>query len=190
MTAMLPMPGSHALVTGGTGGLGGAVANALREAGCSVVATGLTEAEIASAKALGMDARQLNVSDGAAVNDLVGSLRRLDILVNAAGTIRRREEFTPEAFAQVLDVNLTGTMRLCTAAQPLLAKRGGAIVNVASLWSFFGGAHAPGYTASKGGVAQLTKSLAVAWAGDGIRVNAVAPGWIETAMTAPVRADP
>ena len=82
----------------------------------------------------------------------------------------------------VVDVNLTGTMRMCMAAKPLLEKSGGAIVNTASVWSFFGGALVPAYTASKGGVAQLTKALAVAWAPT-IRVNAIAPGWVETALT-------
>jgi len=96
----------------------------------------------------------------------------------------------PDVFAEVVDVNLTGTMRLAAAARLLLAKRGGCIVNTASMYSFFGGPHAPGYAASKGGVAQLTKSLAAAYAPDGIRVNAVAPGWIHTAMTQPVRDDP
>ena len=81
-------------------------------------------------------------------------------------------------------------MRMCLASHPLLAQSGGSIVNIASMYSYFGGPHAPAYTASKGGVAQLTKSLAVAWAADGIRVNAVAPGWIETSMTDSARSDP
>jgi NAD(P)-dependent dehydrogenase (short-subunit alcohol dehydrogenase family) len=93
-------------------------------------------------------------------------------------------------FAQVLEINLTGTMRACAAAQPLLAASGGCVVNVASMLSFFGGPLVPGYSASKGGVVQLTKSLAVAWAAEGIRVNAVAPGWIATDLTAALQADP
>ena len=115
---------------------------------------------------------------------------RLDMLINCAGIIRRGAEHDPAVFAEVVDVNLTGTMRLAAAARPLLARSAGCIVNTASMFSFFGGAHVPGYAASKGGVAQLTKSLAIAYAPDGIRVNAVAPGWIATAMTQPVRDDP
>jgi 2-dehydro-3-deoxy-D-gluconate 5-dehydrogenase len=89
----------------------------------------------------------------------------------------------------VLDVNLTGGMRLAMAVKPALAAAKGSVINVASMYSFFGAAHAPAYAASKGGIVQLTRSLAVAWARDGIRVNAVAPGWIVTPMTDNARAD-
>jgi NAD(P)-dependent dehydrogenase (short-subunit alcohol dehydrogenase family) len=111
--------------------------------------------------------------------------------VNAAGILLRGgREFEMESFEKVVAVNLFGTMRMCTLARPLLAQRGGAIVNLASMLSFFGSPYAPAYSASKGGVAQLTKSLAAAWAPDGVRVNAVAPGWIETPLTQPLRDDP
>jgi NAD(P)-dependent dehydrogenase (short-subunit alcohol dehydrogenase family) len=121
---------------------------------------------------------------------LAGGLSRLDILVNAAGIIRRSAEYDLETFAQVVDVNLTGTMRLCSACRPLLAEGGGAIVNVASMLTFFGAGLAPAYSASKGGIAQLTKSLAIAWAAEGIRVNAIAPGWIATPLTQALQDDP
>ena len=133
--------------------------------------------------------RQLDITDTAAVGAFAAGFDRVDVLVNAAGVIRRAEEFEIGVFEEVVDINLTGTMRLCTGCRPALAKAGGAIINIASMLSFFGGGLVPAYAASKGGVAQLTKSLAIAWAKDGIRVNALAPGWIATAMTEPLRRD-
>jgi NAD(P)-dependent dehydrogenase (short-subunit alcohol dehydrogenase family) len=103
--------------------------------------------------------------------------------VNAAGVIRRGEEFDLEVFGQVVDVNLTGAMRTASAALPALAAAGGSIINIASMLTFFGGGRVPAYAASKGGVGQLTKSLAIAWAPRGVRVNAIAPGWISTDLT-------
>ena len=128
--------------------------------------------------------------DGAAVAALVAGLGELDVVVNCAGVIRRGVEHDPVAFAETVDINLTGTMRVCAAARPGLAARRGCIVNTASMLSFFGGGLVPGYSASKGGVAQLTKSLAIAYAADGIRVNAVAPGWIATPLTQALQDDP
>jgi NAD(P)-dependent dehydrogenase (short-subunit alcohol dehydrogenase family) len=179
--------GKTALVTGGTRGIGEAIGAALLHAGCRVIVTGLP-GETPSAK--GLEVHSLDVGDQDEVDAVFKNINSLDILVNSAGTIARDREFEIDTFMRVLDVNLTGTMRMCVGAKPMLARNGGAIVNVASLWSFFGGPRVPAYTASKGGVAQLTKSLAVAWAGDGIRVNAVAPGWIATDLTRGVQQDP
>jgi NAD(P)-dependent dehydrogenase (short-subunit alcohol dehydrogenase family) len=172
------------LVTGGTSGIGAGIARAFAEAGGDVTATGATAAEVeafaASGPARSIQPRMLDVRDDAAVRGLLAELGELDVVVNCAGVIRRGAEHEPEVFAQTLDVNLTGTMRVCAAARPGLAARRGCVVNTASMLSFFGGGLVPGYSASKGGVAQLTKSLAIAYAADGIRVNAVAPGWIAT----------
>lgn len=180
--------GLQAIVTGGAGGIGGAVSTTLAAEGCRVIATGFSDEEIALRRDdpdfAGIDLRVLDVGKDEHVSRLVVALDRLDILVNCAGTTARgASAFEEDEFQRVLDINLSGTMRMCRAAEPLLAKTSGAIVNIASLMSFFGSGTAPGYAASKGGVALLTKSLAIAWADRGIRVNAIAPGWIETPMT-------
>jgi NAD(P)-dependent dehydrogenase (short-subunit alcohol dehydrogenase family) len=182
--------GKAVLVVGATSGIGAGIASAFQEAGARVRVTGRTEQEANEARSRGLDATPLDVSDADAIARYMSQFDRLDALVNCAGLIRRQEEHDPAVFAQVVDVNLTGTMRLCTACRPLLAATRGAIVNTASMYTFFGAGHAPGYGASKGAVAQLTKALAVAYAKEGIRVNAVAPGWIRTPLTAPVAADP
>jgi NAD(P)-dependent dehydrogenase (short-subunit alcohol dehydrogenase family) len=180
--------GRRAVVTGGLGGIGSAVSAALRQAGVEVVATGFSQAEVDARREApelaGVEMVPLDVGDDFAVQSLASETGPVDILVNCAGTTARGgEAFEEEAFARVLNVNLSGTMRCCRAFRTGLAQRAGAIVNIASMMSFFGSGTAPGYAASKGGVALLTKSLAIAWAEDGIRVNAVAPGWIETPLT-------
>jgi NAD(P)-dependent dehydrogenase (short-subunit alcohol dehydrogenase family) len=181
----------HSLITGGARGIGFGVAQAMLEAGYSVTVTGLTDEEVAAVPVReNLKAARLDVTSDSDVAACIAQFERLDVLVNCAGIILRDgREFTIEAFQRVLNVNLTGTMRMCVAARPLLERQGGAIVNTASIWSFFGGGLVPAYTASKGGVAQLTKALAVAWA-PRIRVNAIAPGWIETELTKAAQADP
>jgi NAD(P)-dependent dehydrogenase (short-subunit alcohol dehydrogenase family) len=180
------------LIVGGTSGIGAAVARGFLEEGAAVTVTGATEGEMRSARGNmpGAETKVLDVRDGDAVEALVREFDQLHHLVNCAGVIRRGDELRPDVFADVLDINLTGTMRVCAAARPLLVETRGTIVNTASMLSFFGGGPVPAYAASKGGIAQLTKSLAIAYAADGIRVNAVAPGWIETPLTEPLRADP
>jgi NAD(P)-dependent dehydrogenase (short-subunit alcohol dehydrogenase family) len=185
-------------VVGGTSGIGAAIAEAFATLGAVVTVTGATRSEAESARSVPSfrcrDAVPLDVRDDAAIRALVDDLPRLDMLINCAGIIRRGDEHDPDVFADVLDVNLVGTMRCCAIARPKLqarpGRRAGAIVNTASMLSFQGGGAAPGYSASKGGVAQLTKSLAIAYAAEGIRVNAVAPGWVKTALTGPLQSDP
>ena len=177
------------LITGGTSGIGFAVAQAFADAGASVTATGLTDNDVSdvAARDQRIQFRRLDVRDSAAVSQLVGEFDSLNVLVNCAGMLQRGgAEFVEANFLEVLDTNLSGTMRLCLACRPLLAKTRGCVVNTASMLSIFGSGFVPAYSASKGGVAQLTKSLAIAWAAEGIRVNAVAPGWIETPMTQPL----
>ncbi|SLN36830.1 2-dehydro-3-deoxy-D-gluconate 5-dehydrogenase [Pseudoruegeria aquimaris] len=178
------------LVTGGTRGIGEGVARGLAGRGWEVIAASASESERAAfTPQEGVSVRALDVTSDASVAELFQGIGALDGLVNCAGILRRGDEFEIDVFRQVLEVNLTGTMRCCLAARPLLAASGGAIVNTASMLSTFGGPLVPAYSASKGGVAQLTKALAGAWAPEGIRVNAVAPGWIETEMTGALRED-
>jgi len=183
----------HVLVVGGSSGIGAGIGAAFKGLGAVVTVTGATAAEVQRAQSdpeLGaMDVIQLDVRDDAAVAAHFAALQKLDVLVNCAGVIRRGDELDPVVFAQVLDINLNGSMRTCAAARVLLAKSAGCIINTASMLSFFGGGLVPAYSASKGGVAQLTKSLAIAYAADGIRVNALAPGWIATPLTSALQQD-
>lgn len=187
-------PQRQVFITGGTSGIGAAIARAFAATGARVTATGATPAEVLAAQAHGPNAgvafETLDVRDGEAIKMRLGQYEGLDVLVNCAGIIQRQAELDPEAFVRTVDINLNGTMRACAAAREALRARNGCIVNNASMLSFFGGGLVPGYSASKGGVAQLTKSLAIAYAPDRIRVNAVAPGWIATPLTQALQDDP
>ena len=182
----------NAVVIGGTGGIGAGIARVLLREGWHVLATGLDEREIDafSIAAPSVETAVLDVTDQGQVTEFFNRFETLDALVNCAGVLFRGAEYEMDVFTKVIEINLTGTMRTCLAAHELLARSKGAIVNTASMLSTFGGPLVPAYSASKGGVSQLTKALAGKWAADGIRVNAIAPGWIETEMTAALREDP
>ena len=182
--------GKTAVVTGGGTGIGAGIALALAGLGAQVVAAGLDTEAFQPPTGLSITCHRLDVTDEAAVAALIDALPAVDIVVNCAGMIRRGVEHEIDVFTHVLDVNLTGTMRVCTLARGKLAASHGCIVNMASMLSFYGGGLVPAYSASKGGVMQLTKSLAIAYAPEGIRVNAVAPGWIATSLTQDLQEDP
>lgn len=183
--------GRQALITGGTGGIGLGIAKAMLSAGYDVTVTGFSDEEVARVPNNSrLSAIKLDVTQPESVAEALGRFEKLAALVNCAGVIfRDGAEYEIDTFQRVIEVNLTGTMRVCVAARPKLAAAGGAIVNTASMLSFFGGPLVPAYSASKGGVMQLTKSLAGAWAPQGIRVNAIAPGWIVTELTRNIVAD-
>jgi 2-dehydro-3-deoxy-D-gluconate 5-dehydrogenase len=196
------LDGKVALVTGASRGLGAAMAVALANAGADVVlhaneSASATAAEIAQASARRTEALIGDLADRGEPDRLIAQaiarFGKLDIVINNAGIIRRQPaaEHSDEYWDSVLELNLSSLFRLCRAAGKHMIERrqGGKIINVASLLSFQGGINVPGYAAAKGGVMQLTKALANEWAPHGINVNAIAPGYMETDNTAPLRAD-
>ena len=185
--------GKTVLVSGGTGGIGLALARGFADCGASVVATGSSVARISEAQqhATGrLRFAALDVRDKAAVEDMIGGFEVLDVLVNCQGVARPDAEWNEETFLDVMDINLNSAMRLARAAYPLLKRRGGNIVNVASMLSYLADPSVPSYTASKTGIMGLTRALAHQWGADGIRVNAVAPGYHKTEMTRPLWSEP
>lgn len=186
--------GVSVLVTGGTSGIGLGIANAYADAGASVTITG-TRAGAADydTDLSAFQYQQCRLADGDEIESLAASLDRLDILVNNAGQVfPAGNEFDPAGFEAAIAVNLTGAFRLSNACRDLLTASdldgGASVVNLASMSSYFSMEVVPGYGAAKTGILGVTRTLAVAWAKHGIRVNAVAPGIIESNMTAPMMA--
>lgn len=181
--------GKTAIVTGGTTGIGASVVTILASLGAKVVAAGIgNNNQLKLSEKISV--LELDVRDNQSVIRVIEGMPRIDMLVNCAGIISRGKEHQVDVFENVIDINLTGTLRCCAAARQKLAENKGSVVNTASMLSFFGGGLVPGYSASKGGIVQLTKSLAIAYAEEGIRVNAVAPGWIATSLTQALQDDP
>ncbi len=203
MAKLFDLTGKVALVTGGNGGLGLAMAKGLAQAGASIVVAARDEKKtvqaLAEIRALGVRAEgvAVDVTQEAQIKDMVARaverLGRVDILVNNAGTTVRKEpqDLTVEEWDQVLDVNLRSAFLASREVYPhMKAQGGGKIINIGSMFSLFGGggSGAP-YSSSKGGVVQLAKSLAVAWAKDNIQSNAILPGWFMTELTAAIPAN-
>ena len=174
------------VVTGGGTGIGLATTQLLARRGWQVIAAGLERADDFPTEIPFVDC---DVTDAASVARVFDGIGALGGLVTCAGTISYQREWDPAVFDKVMAVNVTGVLNCCNAALPLLEQGSGSVVNIASMWSWFGNPVAPAYGTSKGAVAALTRSLAVAWGSAGIRVNAVAPGWVETRISEGARAD-
>jgi 2-deoxy-D-gluconate 3-dehydrogenase len=198
--SLFDLEGRVALVTGGNGGIGLGMARGLAQAGAAIAIAGRNNAksETAAAELTKLGARTavlaVDVTDEGQcrkmVEDTVARLGRLDILVANAGINIRKppHDYTLAEWRQVIEANLTSAFTCAHAVYPVMkAAGGGKIVNIGSMLSIFGAAFAPAYGASKGGVVQLTKALATAWAKDNIQVNAVLPGWIDTDLTRAAR---
>jgi len=182
--------GAEVLVVGASrAGIGAAIARAFQLAGARVIITGIEPAPAEEDRDR-FDYVQLDVTDDGEVEALAGRTPRLNILVNCAAITARGEEMDAAFFRRVVDVNLHGTFRTALAFHPHLKASQGSLINVASMYATFGSPRNPAYGASKAAVSQLTRSLAIAWAGDGIRVNAVAPGFVVTEQSARSRTDP
>jgi 2-dehydro-3-deoxy-D-gluconate 5-dehydrogenase len=194
------LSGRVAVVTGGNGGIGLGMAEGLAAAGAAVIVAARnrekSEAAVAALAATGAQSAfvALDVADPAScqamVRQTVDRFGRLDILVNNAGMSIRKppQDYAIAEWRAVLDTNLTGALVCAQAAYPVMQQQGqGKIINIASMFAIFGAAYAAAYSASKGALVQLTKSLATAWARDNIQVNAVLPGWIDTELTRDAR---
>jgi 2-deoxy-D-gluconate 3-dehydrogenase len=196
MTQLFDLEGRGALVTGAAGGLGRAMAAALHEAGCRVVVVGRSDRVLEMAADGYVPLRSDLTEEGEpdrVVHEAVRALGRLDILINAHGFVTRApaEEFPLDQWNRTIATNLTSVFRTAqVAAKHFMDRKHGKVINVASMLSFSGGLRAVAYAASKGGVAQLTKAMSNEWAPYGINVNAIAPGYFETAATEPLRSDP
>jgi NAD(P)-dependent dehydrogenase (short-subunit alcohol dehydrogenase family) len=189
--------GLRVLVTGGSSGIGHGIARAFADAGANVTITGRrASADEYESDLAGLDYRRLEVTDGAAIEKLAQSVGTLDVVVNNAGANLPggKSEYEPEVFEQSVAINLFGAYRMTLACREALVRStldgGASVINLASMASYFGITAVPGYGAAKAAVVQMTKTLAVAWAKDGIRVNAVAPGLTRSNMTARIQGLP
>jgi 2-dehydro-3-deoxy-D-gluconate 5-dehydrogenase len=201
MTTPFDLAGSVAIVTGANTGIGQAIAVALARAGADVALVGRTPAEETGAVVRAAGRRALNIKADLStiepidqvIAETLSYFGRLDILVNNAGIIRRNDavEFTECDWDDVVDTNLKSLFFLSQrAARHMITAGHGKIINIASMLTFQGGVRVPSYTAAKSGVGGLTKALANEWAGKGINVNAIAPGYIDTNNTLPLQKDP
>jgi NAD(P)-dependent dehydrogenase (short-subunit alcohol dehydrogenase family) len=187
-TATIDFAGAHVVVVGASrGGIGSAIASGFARHGATVVITGLEDEPVGNP---GLRYRKLDVTDADDVRTFVGELDAIDVVVNCAAIVRGPDEADPDTFKEVLDVNINGHYTVASAVRRKLAETHGSLIGIASMYAQFGSPVVPAYGASKAAIAQLTKSLAIAWAPDSVRVNAIAPGFVVTEQTEPLRRQP
>ncbi len=191
MAYTIDFTGKTALITGGASGIGYAIAEAFQEAGADVIVTAKSDNSLEKCNEKTrfgtLRKYKLDVTNDISIENIFAEIDDLHILVNNAGIVKRGLEYRIEHFADVINTNLMGVMRMSHDALPKLALTHGNIINIASMFSFFGSPMSPGYTASKTGLVGLTKSLANGWSEHHVRVNAIAPGYIKTKLTQPLR---
>jgi 2-dehydro-3-deoxy-D-gluconate 5-dehydrogenase len=199
-TELFDLSGKVALVTGGNTGLGQGLAVALAKAGADIAVAGIVPAEDTASQVRALGRRFIDIQANLiaiepiprVIAETLSGLGRLDILVNNAGLIRRADavDFSEQDWDDVMNVNIKSAFFMCQAAgRHFIASSGGKIINIASMLSFQGGIRVPSYTASKSGIAGITRLLANEWGNRGINVNAIAPGYMATDNTAQLRAD-
>jgi 2-deoxy-D-gluconate 3-dehydrogenase len=199
-TALFDLTGRVALVTGGNTGLGQGIAVALAEAGADIAVAGISPATETAERVRALGRRCIDIQANLIsvepvqrmLEETLAAYGRFDILVNNAGLIRRADavDFTEQDWDDVMNVNIKSAFFLCQAAgRHFIANGGGKIINIASMLSFQGGIRVPSYTASKSGIAGITRLLANEWGGKGVNINAIAPGYMATDNTAQLRAD-
>ena len=200
---LFSLKGRVAIVTGGNGGIGKGIAESLAAAGADIVIAARNEIKTEKAAQDIRDSSggrilgyQIDIGKDDEIQELVNTVReklgRIDILVNNAGMSIRKmpQEYDIREWDEVLDINLRAPFLFCQSVYPLMKSGGkGKIINIGSMYSIFGGAKVNPYATSKGGIVQMTKSLAIAWAPDNIQVNAMLPGWIDTELTRQARKD-
>lgn len=202
MSSLFDLTGKRAIVTGGGGGIGAGLAEGLYQAGADVLLVSRSDSAQTAAEKIGSAerpvlARQIDLTDRDALHsgfeEAVSALGGLDILINCHGRayVEPSVDFKPNEWDTSIETNLTSVFLLCQLAGRIMTKQGhGKIINIASMLSYFGGLKAPAYAASKGGIVQLTKALSNEWAGSGVTVNAIAPGYIKTKLNVHVWKDP
>ena len=177
--------GQNVLISGGSGGIGTAFVKAFLACGAKVSICDLYEPK----EDLDCDYYKIDVRDDDDVENLAKKIKKLDVLIHCAGKLIRHEEHQPSVFMDIVNIHLGGNLRLATAFRQHLALRKGCIINIGSMYSYFGASRIPAYSSAKTAIIGLTKSLAIAYAEDGIRVNAIAPGWIRTEISKGGRED-